>query len=506
MDPLTDKARPVCARSAHGLDLAEHGLLTPMLSPSLTEVARSSRIWDACIIGSGPAGLTLARALTAQGWQVLVLEAGQAHVEPEQQADYEGEVVSDLPLNPQWSRLRCLGGSSNHWGGFCKALDPVDFEPKVAGLATDWPIRASDLEPWAREAEDILEIGRPAPERSYGCHLRIVQMRYSPPVQFGHKYRAWIEGHDRVVVALGACATGFEENAGRIEAVMAQDEQGQRFRLRARHFVLCAGGIENCRLLLWAHADSGGRIVREPRALGRYWCEHPHFTLGEAVLDADTAFTFDSWNTAWLMPRAETLRAQGMLNIGLRLVRRDREGSLQIAHRLACAAPELGRRALQRMGRRLVCGVLLRAAWEQAPRHWNRIVLGQERDRHGLPRPEIHWRLDEQDRHTALSGATLLGAELARRGQGRVRIDDWLQAESGWPTDDETVGNHHMGGTRMADDPREGVVDRHGRVHGLANLHVAGSSVFPGGGAANPTLTIVKLALRLADHLNRQRP
>lgn len=477
-----------------------------MLSTSVAELAGSTRIWDACIVGSGPAGLTLAQALTTAGWQVLVLEAGQAQVEPEHQEDYQGEVVSDLPLDPQWSRLRCLGGSSHHWGGFCKALDPIDFEPKVPGLSTAWPIRAADLEPWARQAEAILEIGRPEAEQRYGSQLRMVRMRYSPPVQFGHKYRPWIERNDRVAVTLGACATGLEESSGSIAALVAQDAQGRRVRVRARHFVLCAGGIENSRLLLWAHAQSGGRIVREPRSLGRYWCEHPHFTLGEAVLEEQAAFHFDAWNTAWLMPQPEAIRSLGMLNIGLRLVRREREGSLQIAHRLACTAPELGQLMLRRIGRRLVCGVLVRAAWEQAPRHWNRIVLGPTQDRYGMPRPEIHWRLDDQDRHTARSGATLLGAELARRGQGRLRLDDWLLADAGWPGDDETVGNHHMGGTRMADDPRDGVVDRHGRVHGLANLHVAGSSVFPGGGAANPTLTIVQLALRLADHLIRQRP
>lgn len=458
------------------------------------------------MIGSGPAGITVARSLSAQGWSVLLLEAGQAQVEPELQADQQGLVMSNLALDPQWSRLRCLGGSSHHWGGFCKALDPIDFEPKVAGLATDWPIRASDLTPWTREAESILEIGPPQAAQPYGEDLRIVQMRYSPPVQFGHKYRSWMQTDRRTVVVPGACVTDLHERAGAIQSLTATDLQGGRFVLRARQVVLCGGGIENVRLLLWAHARSGGRIVREPAALGRYWSEHPHFTLGEAVLDARAPFAYDAWNMAWVMPQADAIRNQGMLNIGLRLVRRDREGTQQIVHRLACSAPQLGQQLMHRVGRRLVCGVLLRAAWEQAPRPWNRIVLSHEQDRWGVPRPEIHWRLDEQDRHTARSGALLLGRELARRGHGRLRIDEWLLSDGAWPTDDETTGNHHMGGTRMSRDPREGVVDAHGKVHGMSNLHVAGSSVFPGCGAANPTLTIVQLALRLADRLVRQHP
>lgn len=481
-----------------------------MLSRSLADVARGNRLWDACIIGSGPAGITVARSLSARGWHVLLLEAGQDQVEPELQADQQGLVMSDLPLDPQWSRLRCLGGSSNHWGGFCKALDPMDFETKVPGLPTDWPIGAADLTPWAPEAEHMLEIGPAQPAQPYGEQLRIVHMRYSPPVRFGHKYRSWMERDGNAVIVLGACVTDLHERAGTIRSMTATDPQGARFVLRARQVVLCGGGIENARLLLWAHARSGGQIVREPAALGRYWCEHPHFTLGEAVLDGRAPFTYDAWNTAWAMPQPAAIHSLGMLNIGLRLVRRNYEGTQQIVHRLACAAPDLGqhlmRRVSRRVGRRLVCGVLLRAAWEQAPRPWNRIVLSAEQDRWGVPRPEIHWRLDEQDRHTARSGATLIGAELARRGHGRVRIDDWLLSDTAWPVDDETVGNHHMGGTRMSRNAREGVVDPHCKVHGLSNLHVAGSSVFPGCGAANPTLTIVQLALRLADRLIRQRP
>jgi choline dehydrogenase-like flavoprotein len=476
-----------------------------MLTREVEALARGGRVWDACIVGSGPAGITLARALGARGWRVLLLEAGAEQVEPEHQADLQGEVMSDLPLNPQWSRLRCLGGSSNHWGGFCQALDAADFEAKVPGLSTDWPIGARDLAPWQTRAEEILEIGPPVPEVAYGEQLRIVRMRYSPPVQFGRKYRTWLEHSPQVTTLLGTCLTGLHESGGRIDSLTVSDTAGQTHRLRARQVVLCAGGIENSRLLLWAHACSAGRIVREPRALGRYWCEHPHFTLGEALLSEHAPFEFDAWNIAWLMPTARAMRESGALNAGLRLTRRTSEATVETVRRLACVAPELGRWAMRQAGRRLICGVLLRAAWEQTPRPWNRVVLSADKDRYGMPRPEIHWRLDEQDRHTVRAAATLLGAELARRGHGRVRLDPWLMQDSGWPTNDETVGNHHMGGTRMARDPREGVVDEHCRVHGLANLHVAGSSVFPGVGAANPTLTIVQLALRLADRLDQTR-
>ncbi|MDX1541923.1 MAG: GMC family oxidoreductase, partial [Geminicoccaceae bacterium] len=136
---------------------------------------------------------------------------------------------------------------------------------------------------------------------------------------------------------------------------------------------------------------------------------------------------------------------------------------------------------------------------EQAPDPASRVTLGEERDALGMPRIRLDWRLGELDRRSLEVAGRLLAEEFGRSGIGRVRLPEWLE-EDGWPEDLE-AGWHHMGTTRMSDDPRSGVVDRDGRVHGLANLYVAGSSVFPTGGFANPTLTIVALALRLAEHL-----
>jgi choline dehydrogenase-like flavoprotein len=133
---------------------------------------------------------------------------------------------------------------------------------------------------------------------------------------------------------------------------------------------------------------------------------------------------------------------------------------------------------------------------EQAPDLENRITLGAERDRFDLPRPAIHWRWRALDQRNLDRIHTMVAAELERHGLGRVEIG------AGAPPDPNA--HHHMGTTRMHRDPRRGVVDEHARVHGLSNLFVAGSSVFPTGGFANPTLTIVALALRLADHLARQ--
>ncbi|MEO6577749.1 MAG: GMC family oxidoreductase, partial [Candidatus Limnocylindria bacterium] len=129
----------------------------------------------------------------------------------------------------------------------------------------------------------------------------------------------------------------------------------------------------------------------------------------------------------------------------------------------------------------------------------SRIQLGTARDALGMPRAELDWRLSPADRESIVRALELLGAELGRAELGRLQVS-FDADEPGWP-DDLEGGWHHMGTTRMHDDPRHGVVDRDCRAHGIRNLYVAGSSVFTTAGSATPTLTIVALALRLAAHL-----
>jgi choline dehydrogenase-like flavoprotein len=138
---------------------------------------------------------------------------------------------------------------------------------------------------------------------------------------------------------------------------------------------------------------------------------------------------------------------------------------------------------------------------EQAPNPQSRVYLAEEKDRLGLNRIVLDWQLTELDKRGLSLLPRLLGLELGRLNLGRVRLADWLAGEGFEAAKGVGGGPHHMGTTRMADDPKRGVVDRNCRVHGNANLYIAGGSVFPTSGYTMPTLTIVALALRLADHL-----
>jgi choline dehydrogenase-like flavoprotein len=138
---------------------------------------------------------------------------------------------------------------------------------------------------------------------------------------------------------------------------------------------------------------------------------------------------------------------------------------------------------------------------EQAPNPESRVVLSRERDALGCLRVALRWRTSPIDKRAARRAHEIFGEELWRAGAGRLQSS--LEGEDKpWPTRLRGA-RHHMGTTRMHSDPRRGVVNADCRVHGIGNLYVAGSSVFPTSGAANPTLTIVALALRLAGHLNQ---
>jgi choline dehydrogenase-like flavoprotein len=135
---------------------------------------------------------------------------------------------------------------------------------------------------------------------------------------------------------------------------------------------------------------------------------------------------------------------------------------------------------------------------EQSPNPDSRITLGLDRDRLGLNRVQLNWQLTSLEKRSMIRALEILGAEAGRAGIGRVQIT--LAEDDTWP-DTLHGGWHLMGTTRMSDDPRKGVVDRNCQVHGVSNLFVAGSSVFPTASAAPPTLTLVSLAIRLADYL-----
>jgi len=482
-----------------------------------------AREFDLCVVGSGPAGVTLARRAAANGLSVALLEAGGDVLTVESQEVYEGEVVGQDYFPLETTRLRFLGGSSNHWAGWSRPLEALDFEAKPWEPLSGWPISRADLDPYAAETDAILGLPAPAtaPDRPWpdgGGDFTAIRFRYSVPTRnFGFDFLDEIAAFERIALGLNANLVDLrlDPDLGRVErAVFRGYGAGDPgFEVRARGFALACGGIETPRLLLNFASQAPAGIGNGHDLVGRYFAEHPHFVLADVILREPRRWP----ELSFFAPTPEFLDRHEALSFGLRL---ERTPWIPFALRpdTVAGTPDCDDFTLGEGERPAdlisacqpgVDGLILfdgrlRIAHEQALNPESRVMLAETTDRFGLRRAALDWRMSPLDAHTQRVAILAFAGRMALADIGRARIRDWVLAEPmAWPgtLEDEVGGKHHIGSCRMAEDPRHGVVDRDCRVHGVANLWLAGSSVFSTGGHANPTYTIVQLALRLGDHV-----
>jgi choline dehydrogenase-like flavoprotein len=473
-----------------------------MVLASLAQLRSSGFRPSVCIVGAGPAGITLALRLQARKVPCLLIEAGNWYPSELSQNFYRGKVVGDRYHELNRSRLRQFGGTSGHWSGWCRALDAVDFEVREHVPHSGWPIRKRDLDPYAVAAAEMLQIKPRAVDRAVSADMDEIEFRFSrPPTRFGTAYRRAIERSRTIGLLLNTAVTELVPGQGRIDSLVLADAGRQKRELRIERVCLCAGGIENSRLLLWSNARHANGVVREPGTLGRYWMEHPVFVVGEAAIFDHVVPKFT--HKRFFAPSVTAMKSYGIggAHLGVDAPTPESKDFKRLRRELMCVAPRLFEDLLARTGRELVCGTRVVMEWEQLPRPENRIELDRDTDPFGVPRVRLHWTKSAAERKCAVVASRLLGEALIKQDIGRLRISSWLLDEEPWPEHDQLAGAHHMGGTRMSDKPATGVVDSNCRVFGMANLYIGGSSVFPTGGHANPTFTIVQLALRLGDHL-----
>lgn len=501
---------------------------------------------DVCIVGAGAAGITIARELQARPRRVVLLESGGFTADKATQSLYAGEVLERpyFPLDSARTRTRYFGGTTNEWTGECRPLDALDFEQRDWVPDSGWPFGLAHLLPFYEKAQYLCQLGPFAyaaadsheqgvrPIAFHGERIESHAFHYSPPTRFGDFYRDEIRAATNVMAYLWANVVDLETPTppAEVSAVRVACLSGNRFRVKARVFILAAGGIENPRLLLLANKVQPAGLGNTYDQVGRYFMEHLYLDQAATILaregNISEFYTSGHWSEGRrvrgilsLSPEVQRLEKltnySAVLDVGyLRAAVAGCRSLMRVFCRRQAPAEALAhvQNTFQLLGGRVAARLKIRGAeqsvrlhlvknvMEQAPNPESRVVLGQDRDQLGCPRIALRWSLTGIDKRTAHRAHEIMAEELWRAGIGRLRSfmgeesDPWPAALRG--------ARHHMGTTRMHPDPRRGVVDPDGRVHGIANLYVAGSSVFPTSGSANPTLTILALALRLAEHLN----
>ena len=495
---------------------------------------------DVCIVGGGAAGISIAREFLNTRHRVILLESGDILFNEETQNLYLGQNIGQKYWDPKdiRFRLRFFGGTTNHWGGWCAMPDPLDFEVRPDIKYSGWPFPLTNLEPWYNRAKQLCRIGpygfalsdwgidpSSIPPPFNGPHFNFQIVRVSKPiVRFSPVYGPSLELAQNIRIFLNANGIYFETETdnGEVTALRVATLSGKRFSVRTKLYILASGAIENARLLLLSRSRAQLGFGNDRDLVGRFLMAHLSYTGGiVAFMSASTdpamfygrqLYIRDGRQLRYVraLSLAEKTRRERALP-NMRLVfgpinakkinsikRRSDLDQIPDLYDIESIDMQTNRKEAGELS-----GILAIAGSEQLPNPESRITLSEIKDGLGMQAVKINWQLLRQDKRGMAEGHRLLGIELGRANLGRYQTFVPLDEKDTWP-DDMIANGHCMGTTRMHADERLGVVDENCRVHGMKNLYIAGSSVFPTGGAFNPTFTIVALALRLADYVKNE--
>ena len=446
--------------------------------------------YDCIIIGSGPAGMTTALRLADANRRVLLIESESGN--------------GDLPFSvgyghfsgTYWNAhsLRALGGTSNAWTGWTSPLRAIDFNHPTIGVS--WPIALDELLPFYRLAAPYLDRHPSiADDHSQAVVPGWVYHPFSiqTPTRFGEKYRKSLTASKTIDVALGHSIVSLDANRGRssITTLKAFDHATHTsFDISVRPgqaVVVAAGGMGNAQLLLQPRIDGATPVGNESGLAGRFLMEHPHFYgAAECVMGADLSrFTPPQRfgrSVHAILPEATVERDRSLMGCSLNFYHQNQDHEW---------IPSFARPGVP------FFHYQIDVRSEMRPTAANHVFMTAERSRSGVYRPAAQCVFSAEDLDNVDTTLRLLGESLLAQNRGRLRVNNDVLYREG------TGGGHIMGTTRMGRSRADSVVDRDCRVHGYDNFHIAGSSVFPTGGFANPTFTIVALAVRLADEIAR---
>lgn len=487
---------------------------------------------DFLIVGGGLAGLSLCHRLRHKGHHITLLESGGIHHtddSAQQQFAHQLNLGYGIVSGPDEqhinidrfldeSRYRALGGTGHLWGGKCAELDPIDFLPRAWIANSGWPIHFDELKPYFHQASELLQIpylqtqaeGDPQHDRSplvitgnrtittaARCYTALAGR--DNPVRY-QEFIDNISQSSDIYIYLHATVTELQihEQESRVAKVIALNYRQQKIEICPKYLILAAGGLENARLLLHNLAADERTKENISPALGHYYMSHAihrapnrqqqHFQFVPNVPIQQLQYYYDK----------RPIYSHGVFQLSSKYQRRHRlrNSSLSFQHLEPPTRPEISQHTADFA---IECYFIA----EQEPNYQSKLALSphsEQRDQFGIPQINLNWQFTQSD--IDVIADTVKHYETAFTAHQIGTLITSIEADQLIPTMDKT--RHHMGSTRMHDDPQQGVVNRHCQVHGLDNLFIAGTSVFPTSGTANPTLAIVALTLKLGDYLNNQ--
>ena len=508
--------------------------------------------FDICIVGAGAAGIAMAHRLAGGSLKVILLVSGgpgdRGLPNAARQSLYQGTVGDFLKkVDPDFltrSRLNMYGGTTNHFGFWARPLDPADYMPRPGYREAGWPISPSDLRPYYIDAQRFGHFG-PFNYDDMEFWERVLYARCFDPLpgdkmtgavmraqyeenlhDFQVQFRERLMTAKNITVLFNAHLLTISSDEGRrhvtglncatiVASAAGEAAAGARFSVRAGRYVLACGGIENARLLQL----SGGIGNNRRDQLGRGFMVHPLLTNAARVyFDKQVPSEIRNFfreQQIRLKPSAD--HESGYQHMATPLVNPELVFEYLISNAWGVLVPTQRTLLEERIGNfRIILyfgddyrSAVVNLNWEQTPNEDSRITLDprQVDPIFGQPVAHVDWRLNERDKRSARRAFELTFDYLRRRGAGR---QEWITDLSGGGAEDYRfppaagaleTGDHHIGALRMSARADDGIVDANARLHSVDNLYIAGSAIFPTGGYANPTLTIVALALRLADHL-----
>ncbi|MEP5338170.1 MAG: GMC family oxidoreductase [Algibacter sp.] len=493
---------------------------------------------DICIVGAGAAGISIALEWINTPYDIILLEGGGFEYDEEIQDLYDGKTTGQKYFPLKSSRLHSYGGTTWMWAGMSSPYDNIDFTDRDWVPNSGWPISKQDLDPFYIRTQEKLDLGAYEYNLKY-WKKKLPDMNPFPldedvidnkmwehsNVKFGEKYYDALGDAKNIYQITYANVVDIQtnKNTDKVKKIVSKNHTGKTLHVKAKYFILACGAIQNSRLLLASNSQMPKGLGNNNDLVGRHFMEHIEMVSSELNL-------FDSFPTSLYTVNHGITKVHGELaltekeqkkhkilngtvslmplNIGEhrkpRIETWKNKNPLKALEFNAKHMKASYEKALNGDRNKLTNRFQLITRMEQAPIANSRITISHEKDKLGVPKANFHWEFSDLEKKSIRKLHQIIKEQFEKSKIGQVELLDFLKDENDKYFPKETTpGWHHMGGTRMSNNPKKGVVDLNCKVHGISNLFIAGSSCFPTSGAPNPTLTLIALSIRLSDYLKK---